>query len=74
MLCGQPRTTPLWLNSHVAPPASPRNGAQAAVDTGIPTVAERTAADQRRGLHRPREVEERRVGPHRVVAPVQRRT
>jgi len=40
MLSGHPRTTPLWLNSH----PSPANGAHAAVETGIPTVAERTAA------------------------------
>ena len=37
---GQPRTTPLWLNSH----RSHANGAEAVSTTGMPTVAERTAA------------------------------
>ena len=37
---GQPRTTPLWLNRK-RPSA---NGAAAAAVTGMPTVAERTAA------------------------------
>jgi hypothetical protein len=38
--CGQPRTTPLWLNSQ-RPSAK---GAAAVSVTGIPAVADRTAA------------------------------
>jgi hypothetical protein len=40
IVSGQPRTTPLWLNSH-GPSA---NGAAAVATTGMPTVADRTAA------------------------------
>ena len=39
-LPGKPRTTPLWLKIR----APSRNGAQACTETGIPTVADRTAA------------------------------
>ena len=41
MECGQPVTNPLWLNSQ----CPSVNGAHAVLTTGMPTVADRTAAN-----------------------------